>query len=106
MGDHVVVIPSAYTKGNTFFCDFLLSIGISDFIYDKSEKKVVLDCTWSLFDYLSQRQLLICRYTKLIPYNSSNYEEVVAAMEFALCELAKDIASRIGQICPETTLIE
>jgi uncharacterized lipoprotein YmbA len=39
MCDHVIVIPSAYTKGNAFFCDFLLSIGISDFICNESEKK-------------------------------------------------------------------
>jgi uncharacterized lipoprotein YmbA len=102
MCDHVVVIPSAYTKGNTFFCDFLLSIGISDFICDESEKKVILDCTWSLFHYASRSQVLIHRYTKLMPYDGSNYEDIIAAMELALCELARDITAKIGQICSET----
>ncbi|MDR0742099.1 MAG: PqiC family protein [Puniceicoccales bacterium] len=106
MCGHVIVIPSAYTRGNTFFCNFLLSIGISDFIWDESEKKVVLDCTWSLFDYTSQRQVLIYRYTKLTSYDGSDYEDIVAAMELALYELALDITAKIEQICPEATCVK
>jgi uncharacterized lipoprotein YmbA len=104
--DRIIVIPSAYTRGNTFFCNFLLSIGISDFIYDKSERKVVLDCTWSLFDYISRRQVLVHRYTKLTPCDGSNYESIIAAMELALYELAQDIAAKMVQIFPEATSIE
>jgi uncharacterized lipoprotein YmbA len=106
MCDHVVIIPSAYTKGNAFFCDFLLSIGISDFICDESDKKVILSCTWSLFNFTSRRQVLVHRYAKLTPYDGDNYEDIVAAMEFALCELAQDIAARIKQICLESVLEE
>ncbi|MDR2603297.1 MAG: PqiC family protein [Puniceicoccales bacterium] len=106
MGDHVTVIPSTYTRGNTFFCDFLLSIGISDFICNEPEKKVVLDCTWSLFNLASRRQVLIRRHIKLTPYDGSNYEDIIAAMELALCGLAWDIAEKIGQICPGAAFVE
>ncbi|MDR1457306.1 MAG: PqiC family protein [Puniceicoccales bacterium] len=106
MCDHVIVIPSAYAKGNTFFCDFLLSIGISDFICDESEKKVVLDCTWSLFHYAFRRQVLVHKYASLTPYDGDSYEDIVTAMELALCELAQDIAAKIEQIRPEADSVE
>jgi uncharacterized lipoprotein YmbA len=106
MCNHAIVIPSAYTKGNAFLCDFLLSIGISDFIYDESEKKVIVNCTWSLFDYISQSQILVRKYAKLTPYDGSNYEDIVAAMELALHELARDIATIIGQTCLGTAFLE
>jgi hypothetical protein len=39
MCDHALIIPSACTKGNVFLYDCVLSIGLSDFIYDEEEKK-------------------------------------------------------------------
>jgi uncharacterized lipoprotein YmbA len=97
MYDYAMVIPSAYTKGNVFLCDYLISIGFSDFIYNEAEKKVILECTWSLVDFATKNQILVCRYAKSIPSSNSNYENVVVTMKLALYELAQDIATKVDQ---------
>jgi uncharacterized lipoprotein YmbA len=106
MCDYALIIPSSCTKGNSFLYDYVLSIGLSDFIYDEEEKKVTLECVWSLINFATKSQVLIHEYKKSTPssFSDGSYKDIVDTMELALYELAQDIAAKVGQIFPETEL--
>ncbi|MDR1595946.1 MAG: PqiC family protein [Puniceicoccales bacterium] len=105
MDGTAMVVSSMHTIGNTLVCDYRLSIDFDDLIYNDAEKKLVMKCTWTFFDYNNRKQLCIHKYVSATHVDVVTCDNIVNATKTALVELADVMAEKIKDfvILPRST---
>ncbi|MDR3144374.1 MAG: PqiC family protein [Puniceicoccales bacterium] len=99
MKDSAMIVSSMRAVGNTMTSDYRLSVDFDDIICNAEEGRVVLKCSWSLFDYSGREQVLLRRYIGMKEVqNDASYESIVSTMKIVLLELADDMAKEIERM--------